>query len=129
MRWWLGLSFVLLFPSRALALELPELATRTSPSVVLLTLSDSSGTKFGSGTGFFVSADGRMITNFHVIRGASSVSATLSDGHEIKILGVLAADPAQDIAILKAEGSPFPALELGDSRVIRPGDEVVVIGS
>jgi len=129
MRWWIGLSFVLLFPSRALALELPELAARTNPSVVLLTLADASGAKLGNGTGFFVSADGRMITNFHVIQGASSVSATLSDGHEIKILGVLAADPARDIAVLKAEGPPFPALPLGDSQVIRPGDEVVVIGS
>jgi S1-C subfamily serine protease len=129
MRWWIGLAFILLFASPALALELPELAARTAPSVVLLTLADASGKKIGSGTGFFVSADGRVITNFHVIQRAASAEATLSDGRSIKILGVLASDRARDIAILKAEGSPFPALDLGDSGLIRPGDEVVVIGS
>jgi len=129
MRWSLALLLVLLLPGRALALELPELAERTRPSVVLVTVSDASGKKIGVGTGFFVSADGRVVTNFHVIRGAASATATLSDGHESKILGALVADPAQDIAILKAEGPSAPALALGDSGAVRPGDEVVVIGS
>lgn len=131
MRWWIGLTFIFLFlfASPARALDLPELAARTSPSVVLLTLADASGRKIGSGTGFFVSADGRVITNFHVIQRAASAEATLSDGRSIKILGVLASDRARDIAILKVEGPPFPVLNLGDSGLIRPGDEVVVIGS
>ena len=65
MRWLLALLLVLLLPGRALALELPELAERTRPSVVLVTVSDASGKKIGVGTGFFVSADGRVVTNFH----------------------------------------------------------------
>jgi putative serine protease PepD len=129
MRWWLPLVLVLLFVGRAHALGLPELAAQATPAVVLLTVSDSGGRKLATGTGFFVSADGRIVTNFHVIEGGASVSAKVPDGRELAILGVLAADPSLDIAILQAEGAPFAALTLGDSGKVRPGDEVVVIGS
>ena len=109
--------------------ELSALAERTKPSVVLLTVEDASGHKLGTGTGFFVSTDGRIVTNHHVIEGAAAVTATLADGSKRAVTGILADDADKDIAILDAEGEGFPALSLGDSNAVKPGDEVVVIGS
>lgn len=109
--------------------DLADLAERAKPSVVLLTVEDTTGRKIGTGTGFFVSADGRIVTNHHVITEASRVTATLADGSRRAVLGLLVEDAEKDIAILKAEGEGTPALSLGDSRGVKPGDEVVVIGS
>ncbi|MEP7121707.1 MAG: trypsin-like peptidase domain-containing protein [Byssovorax sp.] len=113
----------------ASASELSDLAAKTTPSVVLLTVEDSAGRKLGTGTGFFASTDGRIITNHHVIEGGAKITATLSDGSRRAILGVLASDERRDIAILAADGGASPALALGSSTGVRPGDEVVVIGS
>lgn len=128
----IGLGFALLMatppPARA-ENELSALAERTNPSVVLLTVEDATGNKLGTGTGFVVSKDGRVVTNHHVIETASAISATLSDGTIRKILGTLADDAENDIAILQMEGRDLPALPLGDSSKIKAGDEVVVIGS
>lgn len=115
-------------PSTARALELPELAARTSPSVVLITLSKGRS-KGGSGTGFFITPGGWLVTNHHVIEGATEAVAKLADGSERPVLGVVADDPDKDIAVLKVEGEGYPVLPLGQSAAVRPGDEVVVIGS
>lgn len=109
--------------------ELTALAERTGPSVVLLTAEDPIGNKLGAGTGFVVTKDGRVVTNHHVIEPASRMTATLADGSKRKILGILADDEENDIAILQMEGSDLPALTLGNSSQIKAGDEVVVIGS
>jgi S1-C subfamily serine protease len=120
---------VLLLATIASALDLPELAARAKPAVVLLIAMDVAGQKIGTGTGFFVSTDGRLVTNHHVIEGASSVTATLSDGSTRKVVGLLADDAVADIALLKVEGGEVPALVLGDSKNLKPGDEIAVIGS
>lgn len=120
---------LLLCAPRAFASTLQELAAKTKPSVVLLVISNAAGVKVSSGSGFFVSSDGRVITNHHVVAGASKVTASLSDGRKIDALGLLADDEDKDLAILKLPGEGFPALALGDSRGLRAGDEVVVIGS
>lgn len=116
------------FPVRA-ENELTALAERTNPAVVLLTVEDATGKKVGSGTGFCVSKDGRVVTNHHVIEGAAGITATLSDGTKRKVQGSLADDKENDIAILQIEGQDLPALQLGDSSKVKAGDEVVVIGS
>lgn len=125
-----GLALLLATPSSVRAEnELSALAERTKPSVVLLTAEDTLGNKLGTGTGFVVSKDGRVVTNHHVIETASRMSATMSDGSKRKILGTLSDDEENDIAILQMEGQDLPALSLGDSTKIKAGDEVVVIGS
>jgi S1-C subfamily serine protease len=96
---------------------------------VLLTVGDAHRDKAASGTGFFVSKDGRIVTNHHVINGARKVTATLVDGHTVEILGLLADDPAGDIAVLQAPAGEYAPLPLGGSAPLRVGDEVVVIGS
>ncbi len=111
------------------ALSLQEVAAQIKPSVVLLTISSSAGVKVSSGTGFFVSSDGRVITNHHVVEGAAKVTATLSDGRKIDALGVLGYDADKDLAIVKLPGKGYPALTLFESSSLRAGDDVVVIGS
>ena len=69
-------------------------------------------TPFGTGTGFFVSTDGRIITNHHVIEGGSRITATLSDGSKRAILGVLASDEPRDEEVEQMTGVPPASKEL-----------------
>ncbi len=85
--------------------------------------------RVGGGTGFYVSGDGLVLTNKHVIDN-NTLDYTVVDyeGNEFKAQ-VLAKDPVQDIALLKIEGSDFPAVELGDSENLDPGQTVIAIGN
>jgi S1-C subfamily serine protease len=121
-----------LAPRAAKALDIPDLATRARPSVVLLTIGDGDHDKIGTGTGFFVSKDGRIVTNHHVIESAGKITATLADGRKVDVVGVLADDEKRDIAVLQApagDSGEYPPLRLADGTTLRVGDEVVVIGS
>ena len=81
-----------------------------------------------SGSGFFVSDQGYIITNAHVVQNTKAVSIILSDGSEQEAV-VVGADKYNDIAVLKADG-PVPAVAaLGDSDVLQPGESVIAIGS
>ena len=84
----------------------------------------------GIGTGFFYSEDGRILTNAHVLPENSSgeVRVTLSDGQRISAQ-ILGRDVWGDVAVLQAEGGPFPALELARNLDLRVGEPVLAIGS
>ena len=83
----------------------------------------------GVGSGFLVDADGYVVTNHHVIDGATTITVTLQDGR--KFDGTLVGqDPKTDLALLKIEDSAsLPSVELGDSDQIRVGDWVLAIGN
>lgn len=80
------------------------------------------------GSGFFVSADGYILTNAHVIKGAEKITIVLNDGREIPST-LIGLDTSTDIALLKAEGSDFPFLPLGNSQDLEVGEWVIAIGS
>ena len=84
----------------------------------------------GIGTGFFYTTDGRILTNAHVLPEDSNdgVRITLSDGQRISAT-ILGRDVWGDVAILQAEGGPFPALQLADDADLRVGEPVLAIGS
>ena len=84
----------------------------------------------GIGTGFFYTTDGRILTNAHVLPEDSNdgVRITLSDGQRLSAT-ILGRDVWGDVAILQAEGGPFPALELADDADLRVGEPVLAIGS
>jgi serine protease Do len=84
------------------------------------------GTSLGSG--FIISADGYVLTNHHVVDGADTVTVKLSDSREYKA-EVIGSDEKSDIALLKIDAKGLPALRLGDSKQLRPGQWVVAIGS
>ena len=79
------------------------------------------------GSGVIVSPEGYVLTNNHVVDGATDIKVTLSDKREIKgeIVGT---DPKTDVAVLKLEGSNFPAITLGDSSKVQVGDYALAIG-
>lgn len=80
------------------------------------------------GSGFLVSADGYVVTNNHVIRGADQVRVRM--GERVYDAEVRGSDPATDLALLKIEADgTLPFLRLGDSDGLRPGDWVMAIGS
>jgi serine protease Do len=81
------------------------------------------------GSGFIVSADGTVVTNNHVVKGARSLSVTLDDGTVLpaKVVGT---DPRTDIAVLKIDAKkPLPFIQLGNSRDVKPGEWVVAMGN
>ena len=117
-------------PNQASLLEFRKIASKISPAVISLTVFDSSGKLLRSGTGFFVSADGRLITNWKTVDGASNAVAKSADGKIRNISGVLASSDALDLAVLKADtkvGVPF--LRLSKTSAAQAGSPVAVFGS
>ena len=80
------------------------------------------------GTGFLISDDGYLLTNHHVVEGASEVKVKLSDRREFQAK-VVGSDPQSDVAVLKIPASGLPYLRGGDSKALKPGQWVVAIGS
>ena len=83
----------------------------------------------GSGSGFIVSKDGMVVTNKHVVSDTSAEYTVITNDGKEYLATVLARDPNHDIAMLKIEGSDFPALDLGDSDQIKVGQSVIAIGN
>jgi serine protease Do len=79
------------------------------------------------GTGFIVTANGLIVTNYHVVEGARSITVKLSDGTQ-HAARVVKADAAGDLAVLKIEATGLPTLQLGNSSTALAGQSVVAIG-
>jgi serine protease Do len=82
----------------------------------------------GLGSGVIVSPDGYIVTNNHVVDGATSVKVTLADKREFKAK-VIGADPKADIAVLKIDASNLPVVTVGDSSKVQVGDYALAIGN
>ncbi len=82
----------------------------------------------GQGSGFIVSPDGLVLTNAHVVKGASEVVVKLTDRREFRAK-VLGADPKTDVAVLKIDAMNLPTVRLGSTRDLQVGDWVLAIGS
>ena len=82
------------------------------------------------GSGVIVDAGGLVVTNYHVIEGASEIKVSLADKREFEAEIVLK-DPRSDLAVLRLKDSKerFPAIELGDSDALQVGDVVLAIGN
>jgi len=79
------------------------------------------------GSGVIVSPEGYILTNNHVVEGATDVRVTLSDKRQMQAK-VVGADPKTDIAVLKVEGTGYPAITIGDSSKVQVGDYALAIG-
>lgn len=84
--------------------------------------------EMGSGSGVIISADGYIVTNNHVIRGAERIIARLADNRQMEAQ-LVGADPDTDLAVLKVSGENLPVAHLGDSNQLRVGELVVAIGN
>jgi len=82
----------------------------------------------GSGSGFFISPDGYLVTNSHVVHGATAFRVFLSDGRKLPA-DLIGEDPHTDLAVLRVSGDDISYLTLGDSAAIKLGQIAIAIGS
>ena len=102
------------------------LVASVKPAVVMLEVETESGIQWGSG--FFVSSDGTLVTNRHVVRGAQKMTCLMKNKEKV-VAKVLKIDAQYDIAIVKAEVTkPVPTVALGDSEAVHEGLLVAVTG-
>ena len=106
-------------------LTIQEISAQSKSGVVAVSVKKSLGQ--GVGTGFVLSADGYIATNYHVVEGALSVSVMLYDGSAYEATVINYSEP-DDLAVLKIEAKGLPVLPIGDSDKVLVGDTVVVIG-
>ena len=108
--------------------DIPAIAKAANGAIVTI-ITANNDKPIAQGTGFLVSADGVIVTNYHVIATGNVAIAKFPDDTAFPVDGVLAADKVRDLAIIKIHGKTFRTLALGDSDDIQVGEEVVAIGN
>jgi hypothetical protein len=109
--------------------DIPAIAKAANGAIASIVMSDKDGKPLAQGSGFLVSKDGLIVTNYHVIAQGSSAVVKLPDGAFYLVDGVLASDKVRDVAVIKAHGENFRTLILGNSDQLQVGEEVVAIGN
>lgn len=106
-------------------LSLQSIYEKNIPSVVSISCTFSNGT--GSGTGVVLSENGYLITNSHVVAGATAIEVQFTD-ESTMVATLVGADPVSDLAVLYVAATGLTPAEFGDSNSLRVGDSVVAIG-
>ena len=111
--------------SRSRVLTTPELVELLTPSVVQIAVSLERGR--GVGTGVIFDDSGHILTNWHVVRGASTITVAFEDG-TISEAELFRSDPLLDLAIIRVDRMGLTPAKFGDSDALRVGEDVVAIG-
>ena len=104
-----------------------QIAAKLLPSTVLI--SASNGRTGSSGSGFFVRQDGLIATNYHIVEGMTSYSVKTYGSNQYLDATLVGYNAECDLAVLKVEGSGYPAVSFGDSDALRVGEVAVAIGN
>jgi serine protease Do len=127
-------------PPDTQTLELPSIAdvvSQVKPSVVAIATQVTTFdffnrpfTQQGAGSGWIIDKNGIIVTNNHVVEGASTITVTLDDGRTLAVdTNSVFTDRLNDLAVLKVDAQNLPALKIGESSKLRIGDWVVAIGN
>lgn len=116
-------------PAGKAPLTAEQISKACAPAVFYIDAYALNGTLFAHGSGFFISADGLAVTNYHVAANSSRLAITTIDGKTYTDVRILDGDGENDLALLKVSGSGFPYLELADSSRIAQGQKVYAIGN
>jgi S1-C subfamily serine protease len=114
--------------------DVQSILAKVQPGVVYIHSQATRGGRFfptqGAGTGVILTPDGEVLTNAHVVAGATSIRINLPGESQTRDATLVAADSGNDLALLKINGaSNLPTVELGSSDALRVGDDVVAIGN
>jgi serine protease Do len=111
-----------------------DLIDATKPSVVEINVSATVGSgrrtvqQQGAGSGWIMDANGTIVTNNHVIAGATTITVTTSDGKTFPAQ-VINADPVTDLALIKINVTQLQSMKIGDASKLRSGDWVLAVGN
>lgn len=117
--------------------SIAEIAAKVTPGVVSI-VTEIRGTNFigmattstAAGTGMIVTSDGYILTNKHVIEGASAIQVVLDDGTTYNDIELVGTDPTNDVAFLKIKNATnLATVKLGDSKTITAGQPVIAVGN
>ena len=108
--------------------DIPTIAKSAKEAIVTIVTANNDE-PIALGSGFLVSSDGAIATNYHVIASGNVAVVKFADGTVLPVDGVLAIDKVHDLAIVKVHGKTFQTLTLGNSDQIQVGEEVVAIGN
>lgn len=108
--------------------QVPEILKRFFGNQIIIPQQRAPQEKTAYGSAFFISKDGYLLTNHHVVEDASKVTIMLNDRREIdaKVVG---SDERTDVALLKVEGNNYPSLSIGNVDQLKVGQPVLAIGS
>ncbi len=108
--------------------QVPEILKRFFGNQIIIPQQQAPQEKTAYGSAFFITKDGYLVTNHHVIEDASKITITLNDRRELdaKLVG---SDERTDVALLKVSGDNFPSLKTGDINQLKVGQPVLAIGS
>jgi len=112
-------------PPESDAPRLPDyiaVVAKVKPSVVAIK------TDTGAGSGWIIRQDGIIVTNNHVVAGAETITITLDDGSAFPAVTV-STDPLTDLAVVKINTQNLPAADIGDSSLLKVGEQVAAIGN
>src|SRR6267378_242164 len=116
-------------PTKSAEKAAGEIYRLAGPSVVLIEMYGDDGKVSGSGSGFLVSADGKVLTNFHVIAHTKKATVRLANDDAYDTVKVIDVDKRKDIALLKIKAVDLPFLKLGHSNVAQVGDKLFTLGN
>ncbi|ENU27266.1 Do family serine endopeptidase [Acinetobacter modestus] len=108
--------------------QVPEILRRFFGNQVIIPQQQGPQEKTAYGSAFFISKDGYLVTNHHVIENASRISITLNDRRELDAT-LVGSDERTDVAVLKVNGANFPELKIGNVNQLKVGEPVLAIGS
>ncbi len=107
-------------------IDVADVVEHVAPSIVTISADMDGGQSLG--TGVTISSDGEILTNAHVVNGATSIRVRLAGETEPREVNLLAMDVGNDLALLRMEGDGFEQATFADPDSVRLGDEVIAIG-